>query len=63
MSNIDYQSATYLDIVEGCALALGHTLSAQEWETVWRNRRDIDPYGVLVELEIGPFQGSVLEPT
>jgi hypothetical protein len=46
------QSAEYLDTVERCAIALGHKLSAQEWETVWQNRREIGAYSVLVELKI-----------
>jgi hypothetical protein len=54
------QSAEYLDTVERCAIALGHKLSAQEWETVWQNRREIGAYSVLVELKIVAAEGSVL---
>jgi hypothetical protein len=55
------QSALYLDIVERCALALGHTLSPHDWETVWHNRRETSPYSVLVELQIVASEGSALE--
>lgn len=46
------QTPVYLDAVDRCAIALGHTLNAREWETVWHNRREIGPYSVLVELKI-----------
>jgi hypothetical protein len=46
------QSAEYLDTVERCAVALGATLSARDWEMVWQNRREIGPYSVLAELKI-----------
>ena len=61
MSNVDRQSAAYLDTVERCALALGHTLSAREWEIVWHKRREIGPYKVLFELQIAASEVSVLE--
>lgn len=60
MSHLD-RNATYLEIVERCALALGRTLSAPDWETVWHNRHEIGPYSVLVELKIAASECSALE--